>query len=203
MAKPPTNPALIDCLPKIPVSVLGAGFGIPESGGAKCLRLKWGADSVVLVYEKEVREPYVCAISTAGAGSLSCKRFRLICKPSNIGRGLVWYFVCPETEKACRALYLAKNGVVSRWALQAGGALYESQAQSKLVRVFGKCTGYLFKAPKIERKMQRRYLKPTYAGSTTRTYLRLQRQLAKAQAPRLAEWETALLERVAGISANG
>jgi len=36
-------------------------------------------------------------------------RVNLVSVPSNIGKGLVWYFVCPKTNKRCRKLHLVEG----------------------------------------------------------------------------------------------
>ena len=36
-------------------------------------------------------------------------RVQIISVPSNLGKGVVWYFICPQTGKRCRKLYFAKN----------------------------------------------------------------------------------------------
>jgi len=36
-------------------------------------------------------------------------KIQLVCAPSNLGKGVVWFFVCPLTGKRCRKLYLANS----------------------------------------------------------------------------------------------
>jgi len=38
----------------------------------------------------------------------------LVNVPSNIGKGVVWFFVCPMTGKKCRKLYLVDTYFTSR-----------------------------------------------------------------------------------------
>ena len=58
---------------------------------------------------------------------------RLLPQPSNLGRGKVWYFICPYTGKRCRKLYLMGRNFYSQKAF--GNAIYASQAESKMMRL--------------------------------------------------------------------
>jgi hypothetical protein len=66
---------------------------------------------------------------TLNGGALKSYSFDLITKPSNLGRGRVWYIVCPVTNRACRKLYFAGGRFVSRCAIN--GAMYQIQTEAK------------------------------------------------------------------------
>ena len=40
--------------------------------------------------------------------------------PSNLGKGVVWYFICPFTWKRCRKLHLLDERFMHRSALPSG-----------------------------------------------------------------------------------
>ena len=48
--------------------------------------------------------------------------------PSNLGKGSVWYFVCPHTQKRCRVLYLVDTYFLHREAFK--GCMYQIQTFS-------------------------------------------------------------------------
>jgi hypothetical protein len=56
----------------------------------------------------------------------------LITMPSNLGRGLIWYFRCRYTGKLCRKLYLADGYFLHRSALK--NTIYTIQQYSKKSR---------------------------------------------------------------------
>ena len=49
---------------------------------------------------------------------------RLISLRSNLGKGLIWYFLCPTTNKRCRKLYSIGGYFFHREAFK--GCMYES-----------------------------------------------------------------------------
>ncbi len=59
-------------------------------------------------------------------------KVRLVSMPSNLGKGLIWYFLCPHTNKRCRKLYSIGGYFFHREAFN--GCMYECQTQSKYSR---------------------------------------------------------------------
>src|SRR5687768_1248105 len=57
---------------------------------------------------------------------------QLVAAPSNLGKGFVWFFRCPRTEKRCRKLYLVQTYFYHRSAFR--GCMYDIQTQSKKSR---------------------------------------------------------------------
>ena len=78
--------------------------------------------------------------------SLFIKR-QLTSIPSNLGKGVVWYFICPFTWKRCRKLYLLDERFMHRSALPS--EMYECQTQSKKWRGIDKIYGAYFGAEKL------------------------------------------------------
>jgi hypothetical protein len=72
---------------------------------------------------------------------------QLVSAPSNLGKGFVWYFVCPRPGKRCRKLYLADTYFYHREAFH--GCMYESQTQSKKYRQLDKTLGAYFKSDNL------------------------------------------------------
>lgn len=71
---------------------------------------------------------------------------RLTSVPSNLGNGLIWYFICPITNKRCRKLYLIGKYFFHREAFT--GCMYESQARSQKDRVLVKALESTFASEK-------------------------------------------------------
>lgn len=61
-------------------------------------------------------------------------RVYLVSTPSNLGKGQIWYFECPQTGKKCRKLYSIGGYFLHREAFN--GCMYECQTQSKKWRHF-------------------------------------------------------------------
>lgn len=88
--------------------------------------------------------------------------------PSNLGKGRVWYFICPATGKRCRKLYLIGERFLSRFACPS--ALYSAQTQSKRLRVLNAGISLMEIGAKKENFLAQPYAKPFYNGKPTRRY---------------------------------
>ena len=80
----------------------------------------------------------------------------LCSEPSNLGKGQVWYFLCPYTGRKCRTLFLNGKVIASRYAFC---HVYSYQNESRINRLlssFGK-----------NDSPERKYGKKTYKGKVT------------------------------------
>jgi hypothetical protein len=107
-------------------------------------------------------------------------RVQLISAPSNLGKGVVWYFVCPHTGKRCRKLYLADTYFYHRSAFR--GCMYEKQTQSKKSRYFDKTLGAYFRTDQLFEQLYKKHFKKQYAGKPTKKYLKLLEKARKSEA---------------------
>ncbi len=89
---------------------------------------------------------------------------------SNLNRGVIWRFFCPQTHKRCRTLYLSPSGYfVHR---EACGGLYKIQQLSKKQRHTARILRVMVEANiSIDNFDKERY-KHTYAGKPTRRHLK-------------------------------
>lgn len=94
---------------------------------------------------------------------------------SNLNVGLIWYFICPQTNKRCRKLYSVGGYFLHREAFN--GCMYESQIKSKSYRAFEKIFSKEFKTDKLYNELYQKHFKPTYAGKPTKRYLKIMEQL--------------------------
>ena len=60
-------------------------------------------------------------------------KVKLKTEPSNLGNGIVWYFLCPYTGHKCRKLFIDGNVVASRYAF---AHVYNQSRESKIGRFF-------------------------------------------------------------------
>jgi len=111
--------------------------------------------------------------------------------PSNLNKGDIWYFICPQTNKRCRNLYLISGYFLHREAFK--GCMYEKQTQSKKYRQLDKTFGAYFKIDDLYDEMYKKNFKKTYAGKPTKKYLRIMEQIHKAESIPYQEIEKVLL----------
>ena len=105
-------------------------------------------------------------------------KLSLVSMPSNLGRGLIWYFLCPQTNKRCRKLYSIDGYFLHREAFN--GCMYETQTQSKKYRQLDKTLGAYLKEDELYSQLYQKHFKKTYAGKPTKKYLRIIEQIQKA-----------------------
>ena len=105
-------------------------------------------------------------------------QIQLITRPSNLGKGLIWFFVCPYTGKVCRKLHLINGYFKHRSALS--GIMYKSQIESKKWREWSK----IFKGDfddKIYSELYSKGFKKFYAGKMTKRYLRICKKINESE----------------------
>lgn len=105
-------------------------------------------------------------------------KIQLVSIPSNLGKGLIWYFLCPATNKRCRKLYSIGGYFLHRDAFK--GCMYESQTFSKYYRRLDKTLGVHFRTERLYEEVFKKHFKKTYAGRPTKKYLRIIEQIRKA-----------------------
>ena len=111
--------------------------------------------------------------------------------PSNLNKGKIWYFICPQTKKRCRKLYSIGGYFLHREAFN--GCMYESQTQSKKYRQLDKALGAYFRTDELYSQLYQKHFKKTYAGKPTKRYLRIMEQIQKAESIPYHEIERAML----------
>jgi hypothetical protein len=98
----------------------------------------------------------------------------LVSMPSNLGKGLIWYFLCPKTNKRCRKLYSIGGYFLHREAFD--GCMYESQSRTK-PKGFFKLLEAKFNNEDLCDELYKKHFKRTYAGKPTKRYLRIIAQI--------------------------
>lgn len=111
----------------------------------------------------------------------------LVSVPSNLGKGLIWYFLCPQTNKRCRKMYSIGGYFLHREAFH--GCMYESQTKSKYYRSLEKTLGAFFRTDQLYEQLYKKHFKQTYAGKPTKKYLRIMEQIQKAESIPYSEYE--------------
>lgn len=104
---------------------------------------------------------------------------RLVSVPSNLGKGLIWYFLCPQTNKRCRKLYSIGGYFLHREAFS--GCMYDCQTKSKYYRKLDRMLGPYFRINRLYEQLHSKHFKTHYAGKPTKRYLRIKGQIQRAE----------------------
>jgi len=86
---------------------------------------------------------------------------------SNIGNGLIWYFVCPHTQLRCRQLYENGSHFLHRKAFE--NMFYSRQIERKSFKYIDK----ILDAEKCFEKLQSKHFKTHYNNKPTKRYIYL------------------------------
>lgn len=182
MAKPYTFPTLYNEALQINISKL-KGWGYLEPEQPKSGTITWSRNgnktgSISIRVNTHSEQPYI-ELDYKYRDEPRNYKVRLVSMPSNLGKGLIWYFLCPETNKRCRKLYSIGGYFLHREAFN--GCMYESQTQSKKYRQLDKTLGAYFRTDDLYSQLYQKHFKKTYAGKPTKKYLRIMEQIQKAE----------------------
>jgi hypothetical protein len=104
-------------------------------------------------------------------GKPICYRVQLVSVPSNIGKGVIWFFVCPQTGRRCRKLYCVGGKFLHREAFM--GCLYEVQTYSKVRRRQHKIFESMFSGEHILNEIDKPFFKTMYGGKPTKRFQKM------------------------------
>jgi len=194
MPRPRTFLTLYDNLKTITISFLSKhGYLKPnrcQSGTITWSRDGYTTGSISILVNTQSESPYL-ELSYKYNETLINYRVQLVSFPSNLGKGIVWYFLCPRTGKRCRKLYSAGAYFYHRSALR--GCVYEKQTHSRKLRLLYKTMGACFQKEQLYDALYKKHLKKQYAGKPTKKYRRIMEQLHKAESVPAHAIERALL----------
>lgn len=178
MAKFSTFPTLYDEVLTISIRKLKK-WGYLEPNQFKSGILTWSVNgqktASISITINTTDEPGFIELNYNASGEPINYKVQLATIPSNLGRGVIWAFICPQTGKRTRKLYLIDGYFYHREAFR--GCMYECQTRSKKTRLFYRNMDLLFKAD----ERPERYFRPFYAGKPTRTLKRLLKNKLKPQ----------------------
>lgn len=95
----------------------------------------------------------------------------LVSIPSNLGRGEILLFQCPQTGKFCRILYLGDTYFLHREAFS--GCYYQKQVYSHDTRKMIRQYENAFALDQYWEEFEKPYFKSHYRGKPTRRYQKL------------------------------
>ena len=193
MPKPHTFPTLYNEALQIHISKLkGWGYLNPEQ--IKSGTLNWSRNgnptgSISIQVNTHSEQPYI-ELDYKYRDEPRNYKVYLTSTPSNLNKGEIWYFICPQTKKRCRTLYSIGGYFLHREAFT--GCMYETQTQSKKYRQLDKTLGAYFEIDNLYSELYKKNFKKTYAGKPTKRYLRIMEQIQKAESILYHEIERAM-----------
>jgi len=194
MPKPYTFPTLYNEALQLSISKL-KGWGYLAPGQIKSGTINWSrhgesTGSISITANTRSEQPYI-ELDYKYRDEPRNYKVYLTSTPSNLNKGEIWYFICPQTKKRCRKLYLIGGYFLHREAFK--GCMYETQTQSKKYRQLDKTLGAYFKSDNLYSELYKKNFKKTYAGKPTKKYLRIMEQIQKAESIPYHEIERAML----------
>ena len=194
MPKPHTFPTLYNEALQIHISKL-KGWGYLDPEQIKSGTLNWSRNgnptgSISIRVNTHSEQPYI-ELDYKYRDEPRNYKVYLTSTPSNLNRGEIWYFICPQTKKRCRKLYSIGGYFLHREAFN--GCMYETQTQSKKYRQLDKTLGAYLKSDNLYSELYKKNFKKSYAGKPTKKYLRIMEQIQKAESIPYHEIERAML----------
>ncbi len=183
MPKFPTFPTLYNEALQISISKLKE-WGYLKPGQIMNGTLNWTwrnsgrKNSISIQVNTQSETPYILLDYKYGDEPRKYKVY-FTSTPSNLNKGEIWYFLCPQTNNRCRKLYSISGYFLHREAFN--GCMYESQIQSKKYRELDKTFGAYFKEDGLYSQLYKKHFKKFYAGKPTKKYLRIMKQIQEAE----------------------
>jgi hypothetical protein len=183
MPKFPTFPTLYDEALQINISKLKEwGYLKPNQIMRGTLNWTWRnsgrQNSISIEVNTQSETPYILLDYKYGDEPRKYKVY-FTSTPSNLNRGEIWYFLCPQTNKRCRKLYSISGYFLHREAFR--GCMYECQTQSKKWRELEKNFGAYFNNDELYMELHSKHFKKYYKGKPTKRYLRLMKKINEAE----------------------
>ncbi len=181
MPKPHTFPTLFDEALQLNISKLGEWGYLKEnnyqSGTVSWNRSnnwgdKWDRGNISIIVNMRASVPYV-ELNYKFNDEPRKYKVTLVSIPSNLGKGKVWYFLCPNTKKRCRKLYSIGGYFLHREAFN--DCMYESQTQTKKWRNMEKVYGCYFDSENCYKELYSKHFKKYYKGKPTKRYTKLKK----------------------------
>jgi len=106
---------------------------------------------------------------------------KLVYAPTNLGKGTIWYFLCPHTGKRCTKLYAVGEYFLHREAYKGKGGLYYIQTLSHKQREWQRLRDLAFGDDVEKPIFSEKYFKSSYAGKPTKRLMRNLERLRKRE----------------------
>jgi hypothetical protein len=197
MPKPHTFPILYDEARTLGISFLSKhGYLRPNQCQSGIITWSWGGyqkSSISVTVNTGIEDPYLELDYEYNQTRIVYRVF-FVSAPSNLGKGLVWYFLCPNTGKRCRKLYLVRGYFLHRLAFT--GCMYSKQTLSKRGRMLDRQIATAFGSDDLYNQLYRKHSKKQYAGKPTKRYLKLTKRIEQGDRFSVSDLEKFLIGKL-------
>ena len=136
MPKPSTFPTLFDETLQLNISKLKK-WGFLKTNQITSNTLTWSRNgnktgSISIKVNTHSEQPYI-ELDYKYNDTPRNYQVTLVSVPSNLGFGIIWYFLCPQTNKRCRILYSVDGYFLHREAFN--GCMYDCQTKSNSYKI--------------------------------------------------------------------
>lgn len=100
---------------------------------------------------------------------------------SNLGKGSLWYFVCPLTQKRCRKLYFIAGNFVHRAAYK--HVYYENQTMSRRSRERDRYVSSILRLNKMHDGFFEKPMRISYGNKLTKRWARFLKYIHLQRSP--------------------
>lgn len=174
MPKPHTLPYLFDDAQRISITTLRR-WGCLRTGYQQTFTMNWRrgdevTGSIGVCIHMSSEDPFM-ELSYSVNGKPMRYKVYFDAVPSNLGKGEVWYFQCPQTMKRCRVLYLHRGRFVHRDGCSE--TMYRKQIYSAHTRGLMRLLDAHIEAEEATDEMHGRHFRTHYNGQQTKRYNRL------------------------------
>lgn len=118
-------------------------------------------------------------------------QIEIITKHSNLGKGLMYFFLCPKTGKFCRKLILMNGYFLHREAFK--GLMYAKQIEAKKARELHFIFDKIYIREELYEERYKKYFKTHYNGKETKRFKRLNHKIQLAESYPAGTMERLLL----------
>lgn len=191
MGRTSNNPIVLDECLKLSIGYLMQdGYMQPNSFKSGVItwvrdRYNTGKERLVIAVKMNAEE----GVLYINANHSVASHVQIVSKPSNLGRGKIYYFSCPFTGLLCKNLYLIGGFFVHRTYYP--NSYYSSQIYSRQERNIKKLLNILKYYNVTEETKRTPYFKPHYKGKPTKAFLcaiKKEEGLQKAYNSKLRDW---------------
>lgn len=180
MPKPATTPVIIDSLRCISIKMLKTKGFLQKERTIEG-EITWNNSvtkeltaSVGIEIDTNTNRPYIRLNYSTEKKDYNYPVY-LVKSISNLGKGCVWFFICPDTGKRCLKLYLKDEYFISRVTVRKEGGVYSSELVPKSVRYEN--LGFKRTRELMQQVLagQKKYSKSHYRGQKTKQQLRIEK----------------------------
>ena len=99
--------------------------------------------------------------------------------PTNLKKGIMYFFICPHTGKKCRKLYSIGGYFLHRTAFK--NVFYSKQIESKFYRSLEKNYGAYFDIDNMYEKIYSKHFRTHYNGKETKQYKKIKKVIEQGK----------------------